>query len=48
MQEDKKVQAPEVSLKYIAWDIKSLVKEIQKLNENLECLIKKPKKDDLF
>lgn len=46
--EDRKVQPVEMSLKYIAWDIKSLVKEIQKLNEILENLLKNPKNKDAF
>lgn len=39
MEEKKQPPSAEKSLGYIAWDIKSILKEFQKINENLEKLI---------
>lgn len=44
MSETKKEPASvERSLGYIAWDIKNILKEFQKMNENLEKLISQGK-----
>lgn len=49
MNEEKKPPSAEMSLKYMAWDMKNLVKELATLNKNLEELIKsKSKIEELF
>lgn len=40
MNEEKKAPAPEVSLKYMAWDIKTIAKGLQDLNLTLQELKK--------